>query len=102
MSASAEVDMFHPRYYPDDHLRFRERRDLRRKENSRKSLTGSFLGDLPARVDSVIGWEGSALESTDYVIQLDEVYLQEIKHACAEFMGLSLFLMLSTCPRANN
>lgn len=86
MSEYAEAHRFQPHYYPDDTAQFWERRVLRRNEYSYKNLTGSFLGDLPARVDSVLSWDGSALKPTDYVFQLDETHLQEIKHACAEFM----------------
>lgn len=86
MSASTEVDRFQPHYYPEDPVQFREKRVLRQNGHTYKDLAGSYLGDLPSRVDSALSWDGSALKSADYVFQLSEAHLREIERACAEFM----------------
>lgn len=102
MAASTEVDQFQPHYYPNDAAQFWERRTLRRNESPCKDPTGSFLEGLPARVDSVLSWDGSALKSTDYVFQLNEAHLEEIERACAEFLSLSPVLRLLMWLSAND
>lgn len=84
MLEAKDTRYFQPLYFPDS-TRFAERQPRRAQSHSARN--SALQKHLPAKIDSALSWQGSALKQSDYVIHLSNEHMQDIDRACSEYSG---------------